>query len=87
MSSYAVSIKRQALKQMRRLPTRIRQQAERIIDSLEDDPTPPGSRKLAGAENTWRLRFAESYRLIYEVRRAELIVLVLKVGSKGDIYK
>lgn len=87
MAGYAVSIKRQALKQMRRLPTRIRQQAEIIIDSLEEEPTPVGAKKLAGRENTWRIRFAESYRLIYEVRRAELTVLVLKVGSRGDIYK
>ncbi|MBI3127927.1 MAG: type II toxin-antitoxin system RelE/ParE family toxin [Candidatus Tectomicrobia bacterium] len=87
MATYTVRIKRQALKQMRRLPTRIRQQAETIIDSLEEEPTPAGARKLRGRANTWRVRFAESYRLIYEVRRSELIVLVLKVGPRGDIYK
>jgi len=87
VATYTVSIKRQALKQMRRLPTRIRQQAERIIDSLELEPTPPGSKKMPGLESTWRIRFVESYRLIYELRRTELTVLVLRVGSRGDIYK
>lgn len=70
---------------MSKFPVRIRKQAEKVIDSLAENPTPAGSKKID--EGVWRVRFADNYRMIYEVDRGVLTVLILKVGTRGDIYK
>lgn len=43
-------------------------------------------KKLSGIPDLYRLRMG-NYRVIYQVRHKELIVLILKVGNRGDVYK
>ncbi|MEE9257484.1 MAG: type II toxin-antitoxin system RelE/ParE family toxin [bacterium] len=87
MANYRVEIKRSALRELKRLQPRVRRRAERFIDSLAANPTPDGAKKMSGRENRWRREFTEGYRIIYEVHRGRLVVLILKIGPRGDVYK
>ena len=55
------------------------------IDTLRDNPRPPGSEKLSTQER-YRVRQGD-YRILYTVADAELIVEVVKVGHRRDVYR
>jgi mRNA interferase RelE/StbE len=54
--------------------------------SLGDNPRPDGYLKLKGADNLFRIRVGP-YRIIYTIQDEKLIVLVLEIGDRKDIYK
>jgi mRNA interferase RelE/StbE len=53
---------------------------------LRENPRPQGVKKLAGEENLYRIREGD-YRLIYTIGDKELIVLVVKIGDRKEIYR
>jgi mRNA interferase RelE/StbE len=55
------------------------------MEGLADDPRPNGSEKLSGQER-FRVRQG-TYRIIYEIRDQELVVMVVKVGHRRDVYR
>jgi mRNA interferase RelE/StbE len=60
---------------------------DRAILSLADEPTPPNSKHLAGdVANLYRLRVGD-YRIIYQVDGGKLVVLVVHVGHRKDVYR
>ncbi len=59
---------------------------ETKIDGLARDPRPRGVKKLAGEEELYRLRVGD-YRIIYQVRDRVLVVLVVNVGHRRDVYR
>lgn len=78
-------LKPSAAKQLKKLP---KQEARRILVKvylLGEEPFPSGCQKLAG-KTAYRIRVG-SYRVIYEVREQELIVLITKVGHRKAIYR
>jgi mRNA interferase RelE/StbE len=84
---YEVLIKPAVLRQTKKLdlPTQIA--VQEAIDSLVDDPRPEGCTKLKGAENLYRIRVAKNYRIIYEIQDKKLIVIVVKVGHRREVYR
>ena len=86
MPKYKVLIARSAEKQLRKLPDKIRDRLAREIVQLGDDPFPFGSKKLSGTESSYRIRIGD-YRVIYEIEYREVIVLVLKIGHRKDVYR
>ena len=54
--------------------------------ALGDEPCPSGSRKLAGHDDVFRIRVGV-YRVIYSVASQRLIIIILKVGHRKDIYR
>ena len=58
----------------------------RRIDGLADNPRPPGVEKLKGAEGLWRVRVGD-YRVIYTVRDEVLLVLVIRIGHRREVYR
>jgi len=56
------------------------------INSLGKDPYPHGAEKLTGFEDCWKVREG-AYRVVYQVRDKELIVLIIKVGDRKDVYR
>ena len=84
--SYAVRIKQSALRTMDRLPKQDRSKVDGRIRTLADSPRPPGCVKLAGQENLWRIRVGD-YRVVYEIRDKELIVLVVSVAHRREVYR
>ena len=51
-----------------------------------DDPHPANSRKLEGYHDLYRLRVGD-WRIIYQVINDQLLILVLEVGSRGEVYR
>ena len=86
MASYSVELTRTAEKQLRRIAKRDRSRLVQAIQGLADRPRPHGSRKLQGYEDVFRIRVGQ-YRVVYEILEGRVIVIVLKVGHRKDIYK
>jgi len=86
VGKYKVSIKRSAVKEIEAIPQKKeRQRIIRRIGQLADDPRPPGVQKLSG-QNKYRIRQG-AYRIIYAIEDKELIVMIVKVGQRKDVYK
>ena len=86
MEKYKVSIKRSAVKEIEAIPQKKeRQRIVRCIGQLANDPRPTGSRKLSGHDK-YRIRQG-SYRIVYSIEDNELVVVVVKVGHRKDVYR
>lgn len=86
MEKYRVSIKRSAVKEIEAIPQKKeRQRLMRRIGRLADDPRPAGSKKLSGHDR-YRIRKG-IYRIVYGIEDKELVVMVVKVGHRKDIYR
>lgn len=83
---WQVLISRQAEKVKRRLDKPARKRLDKAIQGLAQNPYPSNSRKLVGYENHYRLRVG-NWRVIYTVRKQQLIVLVIKIAPRGQAYK
>ena len=53
---------------------------------LENDPRPPGSLKLQGGDELYRVRVGD-YRIVYQIQDAVLVVLVVQIGHRREIYR
>ena len=58
----------------------------RAIQPLATDPTPPGSRKIRGYDNVFRIRVG-TYRILYRVAGKHLLIIILKIGHRREIYR
>ena len=83
---YRLQIKPSAVKALGKLPAQDRSRVAKAIDALATEPRPSGVRKLSGAETLWRIRVGD-YRVVYEIRDQELIVLVVRLGHRRDVYR
>ena len=54
--------------------------------ALAHEPYPTGTRKLSGYDDVYRIRVGH-YRILYSVSAAQLIVLVVKIGHRKDVYR
>ena len=85
MGKYRLTFKKSVAKDLRALPTKDIARILKRIRSLSDGPRPLGCEKLSGQER-YRVRQG-AYRIIYEINDDGLVVLVVKVGHRGDIYR
>ena len=85
MASYSVRIKRSAAKELEAVPPKDRKRIAKRIEGLAADPRPPGCEKLSGEEK-YRLRQGD-YRILYEIVDQELIITVVKIGNRRDVYR
>ena len=83
---YNVDIKTKVKKYLLTLDSDLRRNISTDINALEDNPRPPGCKKLKGRENTYRIR-AGDYRVVYEIKDKALIVLVIRVAPRGKVYR
>jgi mRNA interferase RelE/StbE len=83
--SYSLQIKASALKEIRALPKEDRQRVVTAIDALADRPH-QGTQLKGDALGLRRIRVGH-YRVIYEVQAAILVILVLRVGHRKDVYR
>jgi mRNA interferase RelE/StbE len=87
---YRVRLARRAERGLRRIrqgDPRAYARVASAIRSLADDPRPPGAVKLAGFDPpAWRLRVGE-YRIVYEIHESEVLVVVVNVAPRGEVYR
>lgn len=84
--SYKVEILRGALKQLKKIPSELQERIQIKIDDLATEPRPNGVKKLKGKENAYRIRVGD-YRIIYDIFDDLLVVNVVEVGHRRNIYK
>ena len=82
---YRLIIKRSAERDLRHLPRPVFLRLNQRIVSLRDDPHPPGSRKLKGALEGWRIRVGD-YRVIYQIDQESQTITVVRVRHRRDVY-
>jgi mRNA interferase RelE/StbE len=82
---YTVFILPTAQKQLKKLPNTIATRIEDKMMELEQDPRPPGCKKLKGRD-AYRIRIGD-YRVIYEVNDGRLVVTVITIGHRREVYE
>lgn len=85
MAKYEIVLRKSVRKDLDRIPKRDVQRILADIADLANDPRPPQSRKLSGSEK-YRLRCGV-YRVLYEIQDAVLIVCIVKVGHRREVYR
>ena len=86
MASYKILIKRSAQKEIQAVGTK--RDRQRIIGRIQDlasEPRPPGSDKMSGSPY-YRVRQGK-YRIVYEIQDDILVIQILKVGHRKDVYR
>ena len=81
---YTVYITKTVQKQIAKLPNNVADRIEAKMLSLEDNPRPPETKKLKG-RNAYRLRVGK-YRFIYDIQDNILVVEIIKIAHRKDIY-
>jgi mRNA interferase RelE/StbE len=74
-----------ARRQMKRLPREIQMRIIERVEELASNPRPAGVKKLVSEDNLYRVRVGE-YRAVYQIRDRELVVLIVKVGHRREVY-
>ena len=83
---YRIRFVPSAEREFLKLPQIIRNRVASHIDSLAVHPRPHGCKKLAGASGHWRIRIGD-YRVVYSVRDDQLLVIVVQVAHRRDVYR
>jgi mRNA interferase RelE/StbE len=83
---YKVLIKRQALKQLEKLPLEIILKINEAISKLSVNHKPKGCKKLNHPDGLFRIRVG-NYRIIYLVKEQELIVETIKIAHRKNSYR
>jgi len=86
MAKLEIQISRTAEKQLEKLSPDDQRRVVEAVLALRDDPRPRGARKLAGYDDVFRIRVGH-YRVLYSVSESELIVIILKIGHRKDVYR
>jgi mRNA interferase RelE/StbE len=83
---YSIEWDTKAVKELRALEKKDRQRILERVATLGRDPRPPGCKKLHKEQAAYRIRVGE-YRVIYQIRDTQLLVLVVRVGNRRDVYR
>jgi mRNA interferase RelE/StbE len=85
MEKYEVIFKQSVAKDLRAIPSKDIAKILKRIEALKVEPRPPGVEKLSGQQR-YRVRQGV-YRIIYEIRDFELVIVVVKVGHRREVYR
>lgn len=85
MGSFEILFKQSVAKDLWQVPKKDVARILKRIEGLKTDPRPPGAEKLSGREK-YRIRQGV-YRILYEIQNEQLIVVVVKVGHRRDVYR
>jgi mRNA interferase RelE/StbE len=84
--SYQISIKPAAQRQIKKLTVGIQKDLIQTIENLSEEPRPTGCKKLKGRKDQYCVRSGD-YRIIYSIEDVALVVRVVKVGHRRDVYE
>jgi len=86
MASYQIEIKPSASKELEKLPRPMIARVVAAIWELADNPYPQGVKKLAGFDRTYRIRVGD-YRVLYTVYETRLVIEIIRVAHRKDVYR
>jgi mRNA interferase RelE/StbE len=84
--AYTVELKPAAVRDLKAIPERERKRIKSRVDALAENPRPHGAKALQGGEGYLRIRVGD-YRIIYTVLDRLLLVVVIRVGNRRDVYR
>jgi len=84
--TYKISIDQKALAFLAKLPPKIRRQIANKIDKLASNPRPAGVKIIQQDKSLCRIRSGD-YRIVYQIRQQQLLVLVVGIGHRKEVYK
>lgn len=84
--TYRIEIAPAAVRQLRKLDPTARRRVQAAVELLAVQPRPNGAKKLVGGDGEWRVRTGD-YRIVYEVNDEVLLVLVVAVGHRREVYR
>lgn len=84
---FKIKLHKNARKNLKKIDPTTQKRIVKAITNLENNPTPNGYKKLKGQiEDKYRIRVGD-YRIIYTIKNEELVILVLTIGHRKDIYR
>ena len=83
---YRIEFSPAAERQFKKIPKEVQIRLKHRIDILAENPFPRGVKKLSAEENFYRLRIGD-YRIIYQVKGKALLILILKLGHRKNVYR
>jgi mRNA interferase RelE/StbE len=86
VNKYKIEFSNAALKQLKKLPVKVRTRIQTKIDELADNPRPNGVIKLEDSDKGYRIRVG-NYRVLYAIFDDVLVVSVVRVGHRKDVYR
>ena len=84
--SYSVSLTPAASRRLRKFDPEVRRRLQAAIELLAENPRPPAATRLVGGAGEWRVRTGDD-RVIYEIHDGELLVLVLRMAHRREVYE
>jgi len=75
-----------AERQFKKIPKAVAIRLKPVILALGDDPRPASSLKMSGEQNAWRMRVGD-YRIVYEIHDKTVLVLVVDIGHRKEVYR
>jgi mRNA interferase RelE/StbE len=84
--AHRIEISPAAARQLKKIDRRVLLQIAEKIDLPAAEPRPRGCEKLSGYDNLYRVRIGD-YRIVYGVEDRLVVVVVLKVGNRAEIYQ
>ena len=85
MSRYTVKLSKSANRTLDAFNSALQRRIVQRLDELGENPRPPGSKNLAGAD-FWRTRVGD-YRIVYSIEDQVLMVLVIRIGHRREVYR
>jgi mRNA interferase RelE/StbE len=83
---YRIEFSPTAERQFKKLPKEVQARLKHRIDILAENPFPRGVKKLSAEEDLYRLRIGD-YRIVYQVQGKALLILILKLGHRKNVYR
>lgn len=84
--TYQVVLSPSATRQLRKFDPDVRRRIQAVLELLAENPWPPAATRLVGGAGEWRVRTGD-YRVIYEIHEGRLLVLVLRMGHRREVYE
>jgi mRNA interferase RelE/StbE len=83
---YRIELSKPAVRQFEKLSKAVKTRLKMRIDALAHDPRPQGIKKLVEEDELYRLRVGD-YRIIYQIQDKVLLVLVMRMGNRNEVYR
>jgi mRNA interferase RelE/StbE len=85
MASYKIQWKSSAKKELKKLDKQVIPRLLETIEALANNPYPVGCRKIVGNQAIYRVRVGD-YRIIYQIQAEALIIVIVRVGHRQNVY-
>lgn len=83
--TYRVTLSPMAARQLRKLDAPVRRRIQAALELLAEQPRPPAATRLVGGAGEWSVRTGD-YRIVYEIEDDHLLILVLRLGHRREVY-